>query len=428
MKILLINYRFFLTGGPERYMFNVISLLESKGHEVIPFSVLHKKNKSCRYEEFFLSPIGRGDEVFFTDYSFKNPFDILKIFGRMFYSFEAKRKLSKLIKKTKPDVIYCLQYQSKISCSVISAARKYGIPFVQRISDYAQICPNRYYYNQRKNQICEKCEGTHFYRAVREKCLYGSSFFSAVKAAATYFQQWYGIKKKIDAFAFTSPFTRKKFIEAGYDEKKTFWLPTFYNEKLSDFDVNVKYNHYALYVGRLDQDKGIENLIKAFVKTGRPLKLIGFSTTPNYEDYLKSLVPEESRQIEFLGKMEFAQIRQHLADCLFTVIPSDWYDNLPNTILESFAFKKCVVTTAVGSLKAAVQDGHSGFLFKYRDVDDLAKKTEELFLHPEKAVEMGMNAYELSKTLYSSEEHYERLMGIFKKVIDRTKAVKDGAV
>ena len=67
-------------------------------------------------------------------------------------------------------------------------------------------------------------------------------------------------------------------------------------------------------------------------------------------------------------------------------------------------------------------------MFKYRDVDDLAKKTEELFLHPEKAVEMGMNAYELSKTLYSSEEHYERLMGIFKKVIDRTKAVKDGAV
>jgi len=71
MKIALVNYRYFISGGPERYLFNIKELLKSQGHEVIPFSVQHKKNVATEYEPFFLSPIGKGDEIYFSDYKKK---------------------------------------------------------------------------------------------------------------------------------------------------------------------------------------------------------------------------------------------------------------------------------------------------------------------------------------------------------------------
>ena len=66
MKIVLVNYRYFFAGGPERYLFNIKQLLEDAGHEIIPFSVKHKQNVATPYEKYFLSPIGNGDEIYFS--------------------------------------------------------------------------------------------------------------------------------------------------------------------------------------------------------------------------------------------------------------------------------------------------------------------------------------------------------------------------
>ena len=44
MKICLVNYRYFVSSGPERYMFAVKTLLEARGHEVIPFSIRYRQN------------------------------------------------------------------------------------------------------------------------------------------------------------------------------------------------------------------------------------------------------------------------------------------------------------------------------------------------------------------------------------------------
>lgn len=44
MKIILVNYRYFISGGPERYYFNIKEILERNGHVVIPFSVKNSRN------------------------------------------------------------------------------------------------------------------------------------------------------------------------------------------------------------------------------------------------------------------------------------------------------------------------------------------------------------------------------------------------
>ena len=397
--------------GVTRYLFNVKDLLESNGHTVIPFSVQHNKNEETEYSKYFLSPIGNGDEIHFKDFGIKSTFSF---FSRMFYSFEAKRKLEKLILDTKPDIIYALQYYKSISCSVISIAKKYKIPFVHRISEFGAICPNYYLYNFRTHFLCEKCIKGSFANAVINRC--GNQIFA--KTLMRSFYKFYGVAKKTDAFVFTCEHTRQKFIEVGYVKEKCFTIPTFFNKKLITATDSISYEPFALFIGRLDREKGIEVLIDAFLQNKKLLKIIGLrSSDENYERMLNEKLKNTEHRIEFLGQMNFEQIQMYLSKCLFTICPANWYENLPNAVLESYAFKKCVVASNIGCFKDIVKDRETGLLFEYRNADDLAGKADYLFENLGEAVRMGGNAGLEIENIYSADTHYRKLMKVFGKVI-----------
>lgn len=415
MRIVLVNYRYFISGGPERYMFNVKELLESNGHTVIPYSIRHTLNEPSEYESEFLSPVGKGNEVYFSDVSRTSLLSLVKGFSRMLYSLEAKESFSRFLAKHRPDVVYVLFYQNKMSCSIVDAAYNAGIPVVHRISDYSMAVPCAMMYNQQKRQLCEKCLYGSCFHAVRKKCIYGSAVYSAVKTLALQVQRWRHIREKTAAYIFPSSFTMGKYIDAGFDKRKLHFVPTFFNLSLLK-PTAITWGDYALYVGRIDPDKGIETLIDAFAGISYKLKIVGF-TSKDYLEELQDRLKGTSHQIEFLGKMDFAQIQKLLSDCLFTVIPSEWYDNLPNSLLESFAMKKCVVASDIGSLAENVEHEKTGLLFECRNAGDLRQKVAYLFQNREKAREWGENASVLIRSRYSMEKHYDSLIEIFHQVL-----------
>ena len=69
VKICLINYRYFVSSGPERYLFGVKDLLEERGHEVIPFSVRYRANEPTPWAKYFVEPIAGDDEIRFRQHS-----------------------------------------------------------------------------------------------------------------------------------------------------------------------------------------------------------------------------------------------------------------------------------------------------------------------------------------------------------------------
>jgi glycosyltransferase involved in cell wall biosynthesis len=422
MKIVLVNYRYFFSGGPERYMFNIKELLEKEGHEVIPFSVKHNKNIKTPYEQHFLSPVGSGDEVYFSDVqkSKKSFSDQWKGLTRMVYSFEAKNCFKKLLSIVKPDLVYILHFQSKISCSIIDAAHKMGIPVVHRISDYSLLCPCDHFFRMSEEQICELCTQKTKWPSLKHKCVYNSTLYSFIKVAALTVQNFVGIRKKISRFIFPSNFTMGKFIENGFDAKKCVHIPTLFNDTILRTDLQREYRPFALFIGRTDPDKGLLTLLEAFIGTNYNLKIIGFSRVPGYYEKLQEHIKNKQHNIEFLGKMEFNQIQTYLSQCLFTIVPSEWYDNLPNTILESYAMHKCVVATNVGSLAENVIDGKTGLLFKYKDASDLKSKITYLFEHPEKAEEYGRNARLQIDTKFSIKNHVKALQELFVEVLSKS--------
>ncbi len=409
MKIALVNYRYFISGGPERYYFNIKEILERNGHEVVPFSVKSSRNQPNDYEQYFLDIV--DDEIYFAKAK-KSLRVVLKSFTRMFYSFEAKRKMKQLLVDTKPDLVYIIQYHNKISPSIIYAAKELGIPVVHRISDFQYLCPNALFYND-VTGVCEDCLKGKRLSCVKNKCVLNSRVYSAIKASAKLLHDVMGVPKKVDAFVVPSAFTLSKLREFGIPADKLNHIPTFFN--LKDPDPQVEYQPYALFVGRIEKYKGMMTLLDSFIGSPYKLKIIGFSND-GYEDELKAYLEGKQHNIEFLGRMEFKDIEPYLKSCLFTLVTSECYDNFPNAILESFAYRKAVIATDFGSLPEIVGNEHTGLTYAYRDTADLRKKIDYMFSQPAKAREMGDNAFEVLKKRYSPDVHYQQLLKLFNRL------------
>lgn len=414
MKIVLVNYRFFISGGPERYYFNIKEILEQNGHEVIPFSIKGSRNLPAgEFEKYFLDMV--DDEVYFAQAKKKSVRVVLKSFTRMFYSFEARKKFGQLLDDTKPDLVYIMHFHNKMSPSIIDAARKRYVPVIHRISDFQYMCPNALFYNDRTG-VCEDCLKGKRWSCVKNKCVLNSAVYSGIKMTAKWLHDVTGVTKKIDAFVVPSTFTISKFKEYGVPANKLHHIPTFFN--LKENDPQVEYEPYVLFVGRIEKQKGLMTLIKAFAQTDYKLKIIGFSND-GYEDELKMYLEGKQHHIEFLGRKPFEEIVPYLKSCLCTVVPSEWYDNFPNVILESFAYKKAVIATDFGSLPELVKDGKTGLTFRYASSDDLMEKVEYMFKHQDEVRQMGENAYQNLVSKFSPESHYKTLITLFNQIIKK---------
>lgn len=425
MKIILANYRYFISGGPERYYFNIKEILEKNGHEVIPFSVKSSRNLPNDYEKYFLDIV--DDEVYFAQAKKKTPRMIVKSFTRMFYSLEAKSKIKQLIRDTKPDLVYIMQMHNKISPSIVDAAREMHVPVVHRISDFQYMCPNALFYNDRIG-VCEDCLKGKRLSCVKYRCVLNSPVYSSIKMMAKWLHDVMKVHKRIDAFVVPSEFTLGKLNEYGIPKEKLNHIPTFFN--LKERDPEVEYRPYVLFVGRIEKQKGLMTLVKAFETLPYELKIIGFSND-GYEDELKAYLGKpadaESQEsadevygkngnIRFLGRKSFEEIVPYLKTCLCTTVPSEWYDNFPNVVLESYAYKKAVIATDFGSLQYMVEEGKTGLKFKYADLENFRAKITYMFEHPDEAKQMGENGYKLVETKYSPETHYKTLIDLFKRI------------
>ena len=119
MKILLVNKYFNMHGGSETYFFGLADLLRQAGHEVIFFAMQDEKNLPCEQSAYFVSNVEFNGELTATQK--------LKAAFRMVYSFEAKKKISALIEKEKPDIIHINLFHRVLTASIVDAAKKYGI-------------------------------------------------------------------------------------------------------------------------------------------------------------------------------------------------------------------------------------------------------------------------------------------------------------
>ena len=405
-KILLVNNFYYDRGGDCTYLFSLKKLLEEKGHKVIVFSMHHPKNFVSEYSKYFVSFIDYEAEI-----SNINPSSGFKVLRRTIFSTEAKKKIKDLIKKEKPDIVHLQNIHHHITPSIFHLLKRKKIPIIWTLHDYVIICPNLSFLNQ--GIICEKCKKTKFFWAPLLRCKKDSFLASTVAATEITLHRILKIYDLVDVFICPSNFLRNKFIEFGFKEEKLISLGY-----LVDIDCRnngVAPSDYCLFVGRISEEKGLKTLIDAIIKVNSvKLKIVGDGQLKE-ELILYTNAKDKNKLIEFLGHKRQNKAIELIENCKFVVVPSEWYENFPYVILETFACGKTVIGSRIGGIPELIKDNETGLTFEPCDSEDLSLKIKYLRDNPDKAVNFGKNAEAFIKQELNADKHYQKLMEIYEK-------------
>lgn len=411
MNIVLSNYRYFISGGPERYFFGIKEILEHAGHRVYPFSVQSHYNRPNDFEQYFLSPLSATDEVYFRDYK-RDPRTVLKVLERTFYSPEGFIKAYRYARKFQPDVIYSMHFLNKMSPSIIDGFKCAGVPVVVRLSDFGLICPQALLYS--KDGICEKCIQQSLRCVIQEKCVQQSTLGSILKYLAWRLHQRIGSIDRIDAFVSPSHFTIQKFVEAGFDRRRFHYIPTCIDATAIAPEESM--DGHILYFGRLEQEKGVHILLEAYGRiVGRKPRLIVIGKMDK-SPYADELMARYSDCVDFMAFMPKERLQPYVQGARFIVIPSMCYENLPNTLLESFASAKAVIAPNHGCFPEFIKDGATGLLFTPGDTIHLQAQLEWAIANPATMRTMGKEARAFVEHGHTPQVHYHMLLQLFQSL------------
>lgn len=407
MKILLVNRWGYPAYGGETYFLNLCRLLKERGHKVIVFTTRDKRNIDKEYADYCVNQINVGN---------LNSIPLLNrvLFApKTIYSWEARRKIERLIRDTRPDIIHIHSIKRLISPSILHSAKKFNIPVVYTANDYHLICPNYRLFS--KGKICEACKGNRYYKVILKRCVRNSFFLSLLVCIEQYVHSMLRIfENNVDMFIAPSNFLRKKMIENGIPPRRIVHIPYFVPP--DDYQPIREFSNYIVYIGRLVEEKGLVTLIRAMKKIPNiKLVIIGEG---EYRRESELLINREGiNNVEVKGYLDQAGIRLIIGKSIFVVVPSEWYEIFGIVIIESFARGKPVVGADIGGIPELIDNGVNGLLFKPGDVNDLVEKIKYLLDNKDKIQELGRNARKKAVENYSPDVHYEKMIEVYKRLV-----------
>jgi glycosyltransferase involved in cell wall biosynthesis len=403
MRILFCNKYNYDFSGTEVYLFEAMDLLRSKGHEVALFSMADPRGAPTPYDRHFLPHIDFKKRVGWLERA--------ALAGRAIYSCEAGRRIRAMIADFRPDVAHVRNIYHHLSPSILWELKAQKVPVLYHLNDFKVLCAS--YNLVLRGEACEACKGGEFWHALKEKCYPGWDARMTLVAEA-YVHKWLGTYRKcVDCFLAPSQFVRDKFVEHGWDPAKFEVLPHF--QLVKTIARGSAGDAPLLYFGRLSQEKGIDDLLRAMRRLPN-LRLMIAGDGP--ERFRLEHLANEMRlaNVEFAGHMGGADLDRAIANSRFTVLPTHAYETLGKTILESYARGRAVVATDLGSRRELVEAGKTGLLYKTGDVDQLVSAIRFLSVRPDLAETMGHAGREQVRARYTPEAHYEALVGLYERL------------
>lgn len=409
MKIIQINNCHYRRGGADVVYLNTTQLLLKKGHEVINFSQRTANDINLETKEYFINQI----DFFKLSYLGK----LLKT-PRFFYSTEAKQKLEDLIIHERPDIAHIHTYKGTLTPSILIPLKKHNIPVVITLHDYGLLCPHNSFIDG-KGRICEKCmTSNNAINCITNRCNRNNVLLSSISAFEFIFhKKFLPFENYFDGLISVSKFGEKLHKRKLEYINKVFHLYNFF-PNLSATKENHKKGSYFLFYGRLSAEKGIMTLLKAWknLNVDSVLKIVGDG--PLMSD-IKSFVTENKLlNVEILGFKKGEEINSLINNSSFIIVPSEWYENNPLTIIEAYANGRPVIAARSGGIPEIVIENKTGFTFEMANVAQLSSAitTASKMSETEYSI-ISKGAREFAEINFSEENHYKELMNIYDKTI-----------
>jgi len=217
--------------------------------------------------------------------------------------------------------------------------------------------------------------------------------------------------KNIDCYVALSQFSRDTFIKAGLPAERIFVKPNFVHP---DPGSRKSSADYALFIGRLSPEKRVSTVLTAWAHFDNRIPLLVVGGGPERTALQEEAERRGLASIQFKGHLPRAEALAVLSRARFLIFSSEWYENFPVTIAESFACGVPVICSRIGAMQEIVDDGRTGLQFTSGDAEDLAEKVEWAWNHPERMCLMGKEARREYETKYTAEANYPLLMQIYR--------------
>lgn len=400
-RILLINSYHYRRGGADVVYLEQGRLLRQMGWHVVEFAMRHPKNEHSEYSADFSEEIEYGHSY--------SAMTKLRHAGKVIYSMEAARRVRMLIARERPDVVHAHNLYHHLSPSVLHAAKQCDVPVLLTTHDLKLLCPAISMLSHGK--ICEECSTNGRFSVVKKRCLKGSLPLSALVFMESSLHSLTGIyRKSIDRLISPSRFFIDKFSEWGWDGAPFSHIPNFAD--IESLHPGYSPGKYFLYFGRLSAEKGLTTLLSAGAKAGVEVWLVG---TGPMEESLRRQADESGARVRFCGFQKGEALWQLVRDSRAVVLASEWYENAPLSILESYACGKPVIGARIGGIPELIRPGNTGEMFESGDSDDLAMVLQQYDSMPDGEVEaQGRSARKWAEQDFTVGKHVDRLIDAYR--------------
>ncbi|OUL26027.1 glycosyl transferase family 1 [Nostoc sp. RF31YmG] len=383
MRILSVHNLYQIRGGEDESRQAEENMLREMGHEVTV------------YEE-------HNDRI--------AKMNQLQVASRTIWSQEAYQIIQRKLKEQPQDIVHVQNFFPLISPSIYYAAKAEGVPVVQTLRNYRLLCPNGLFF--RDGKVCEDCLGKFLpLPGVIHSCYRESRAASAAVATMlTVHRTLRTWTKMVDVYIALTEFARQKMIQGGLPAEKIVVKPNFVHP---DPGLGKGRGGYALFVGRLSVEKGLDTLLAAWEKlAGKiPLKIIGDGPLSAEVIAATKRIP----QVEWLGRRPMSEVYTLMGEAMFLIFPSKWYETFGRVAVEAFAKGTPVIASNIGAIAELVDSGRTGLHFSPGDAEDLAAKVEWSLANQAQLSEMRQEARTEFVAKYTADKNYEQLIEIYAK-------------
>lgn len=389
MKIIVVHNQYQRPGGEDVVFEQECQLLKVNGHEIVVY---------CRsnWEVESYPGVKR-----------------LALVRRVIWADDTRRDFGELLRREKPDLVHIHNIWFMISPSIYAACHEAGVPVVQTLHNYRFFCPVGTFF--RDGRVCEECVNHGLRRSVLHACYRDSRPATAAVALTLAVHR---LKRTyttgIECYIALSQFSRNAFVRAGLPAERVFVKPNFVHP---DPGMSADCGDYALFIGRLSPEKRVSTILTAWTHLGCRIPLLIVGGGPEGNQLHEEAALRGLTTISFQGQLPRDQALAFMRRARFLIFSSEWYENFPVTIAESFACGVPVICSRLGAMQEIVDDGRTGLHFTAGDAHDLAEKVDWAWNHAERMRLMGKEARREFESKYTAEKNYPLLMEIYRHAV-----------
>ena len=415
MRILQIHNKYLEKGGEDTVVANERQLLQTHGHAV----------ELCEFDNLDLEGLSK--------------FKLLQktLFNRVSY-----QKVVQHIEAFKPDIVHIHNVYYDASAAIFWAIKRKNVPAVMTIHNYRLGCIQGLLF--RDNAVCSLClDKKTAYYGLKYRCFKGSFIKSLQLTLVNTINQWtIRYANPVKTYIFLAEFTKQMLaptlgLQEGGGEFRVLGFELTGNSKLETrnsklnsklktpnsklkpnyvndfgFSPQSERDNFYLFVGRLNEQKGVKLLVETFKTNGKRLEIIGSGPL---DEYVKAAA-QTHPNIHCLGYLKGDAIIKKLKKTTALIVPSLTYEGQPMTILEAFSTGTPVLAANTKNLDTLITEGQNGFLFDTK-IHSSLPETVGLF-EQNNHTYMYAQARKTYEENFSPLSNYKQLMAIYNNAID----------